>query len=324
MHDKALISVIIPVYRVENFIKRCVDSVIVQTYQNIEIILVDDGSDDECPTICDGYKKIDPRVKVIHKANGGLSDARNAGIEHAKGEYLLFIDSDDFIANTMIEKLYMSILDNKSDVAICEFRRVNDHGIGSPCDIDYSADKRVFSREEIFSLFDNKKYSWLLGVAWNKLYKRKIFKELRYPVGKVHEDDFISHEIYSRVESVSFVYDELYYYVQRESSIMGESYSFKRIDEAEAQLNRIDFAIKTGRTCLIRKSEKIVLRVLWNATRNASSTNIVEKRRLAALLERYKITYKIIARYCSFSWLELIRRSVLFLYLNRLNKKSVW
>ena len=123
MYD--LISVIIPIYRVELYLKECIDSVLNQTYKNMEIILVDDGSDDNCPNICDAYKKKDSRIQVIHKKNGGLSDARNAGIEIAKGEYICFIDSDDVIHPSFLQILYEDLIETGSDMSICHYEKVD-------------------------------------------------------------------------------------------------------------------------------------------------------------------------------------------------------
>lgn len=128
MSKDPLISVIVPVYHVEKYLTKCVDSICSQTYDNLEIILVDDGGDDMCPSICDEYKKIDSRIKVIHKKNGGLSDARNAGLDIATGQYLYFVDSDDYIDDHTIEFLYASIVANGSDIAVCEYVRVSEDG----------------------------------------------------------------------------------------------------------------------------------------------------------------------------------------------------
>ena len=123
-----LITVIVPVYKVEKYLDRCVQSIVDQTYTNLEIILVDDGSPDNCPKMCDEWAKKDKRIKVIHKQNGGLSDARNAGLEKAKGKYVGFVDSDDYISPIMYEKLYKCIIDNQADMAMCGFSTVDEKG----------------------------------------------------------------------------------------------------------------------------------------------------------------------------------------------------
>ena len=122
-----LISVVVPIYNVENYIKKCVDSILSQTYKNLEIILVDDGSPDNCPQICDEYAQKDNRIKVIHKENGGLSDARNAGIDISKGKFITFIDSDDYIEKDYVEVLYNSIKENASDMAIGSHKAIYDN-----------------------------------------------------------------------------------------------------------------------------------------------------------------------------------------------------
>lgn len=320
MSKDPLISVIVPVYHVEKYLTKCVDSICSQTYDNLEIILVDDGGDDMCPSICDEYKKIDSRIKVIHKKNGGLSDARNAGLDIATGQYLYFVDSDDYIDDHTIEFLYASIVANGSDIAVCEYVRVSEDGekihekhvSGDVC--------CVYSRDEMFHLYESDELSWLIGVAWNKLYKKSVFDTIRYPVGKIHEDDFVSHRIYSVVDKVTFVFKPLYFYLQRDSSIMGESFSIKRIDGAEAQLDRILFAMDTERYFLINKSHRILLSILWSAMQNVDLSNDSSREKLSSIVELYKQEYPKFKEYCQLSFRENVKRYLLFNHQMRLNR----
>lgn len=299
-----LITIIVPVFRVEKYIRKCIESIINQTYQNLEVLLIDDGSDDGCPLICDEYSKKDKRIKVVHKKNGGLSEARNCGLEIAKGEYISFIDSDDFVESQMIERLYSCLKKTNSELSICSYSCVdedgNDFGKKKPSFESFSCDK-----DEVFLLYDKPLLSWLLGVAWNKLYKKCIFDRIRYPIGKLHEDDFVSFLIYDECQSVAFVSDVLYHYTQRSKSIM-KSYNIHHIDSAEAALNRIDFALKTKRFFLIPKAEDLALNTIFHSFTKALAKK--EKEYALCLQKRYFITYRHITSFCNKSFSKKVKR----------------
>lgn len=238
-----LISVIVPVYKVEEYLPCCLDSILKQTYKNLEIIIVDDGSPDRCPQICDEYAKIDDRIKVIHKKNGGLSDARNAGIDCAAGEYISFVDSDDYIAENFYDTLYKNIKAFHAEVSVCDYidtEQLNWYGGKS------SGEKlEMNSMEALEKLyFGSVQEQKAMVVAWNKLYKREIFKSIRYPVGKRNEDEFVIQDILYQADKIVYTDAQLYYYLQRENSIMGFGaavYDRKRMDQQEAYYNRIKF-----------------------------------------------------------------------------------
>ena len=176
-----LISVIIPVYKVEKYINRCVESVLVQNYHNIEVILVDDGSPDNCGIICDKYAETDSRIKVIHKKNGGLSDARNAGLDIATGQYICFIDSDDYIEKDMLKDMYDNIVRTGADITICNYCAVDNEGHKQWESEDIS-DGEWTEKEfwkNFYDAFEGMYYYYV--VAWNKLYSRKIFDERHFP-----------------------------------------------------------------------------------------------------------------------------------------------
>lgn len=231
-----LITVIVPIYKVEKYLKKCVDSIRSQTYKNLEIILVDDGSPDNCPQMCDQYAKEDSRVKVIHKKNGGLSDARNSGIDIATGEYIAFVDSDDYISCDMIEKLYSRIIKDESDLVLCNIDFVDEAGNS----IDMSTiqtDDKIIDEEKFWHEFYGVNYVYCV-VAWNKLYRKKLFENVRYEKGRLHEDEYIIHKILSQCNKISFLKDVCYYYLQRADSIMGKNFSVRRLDGSEALINR--------------------------------------------------------------------------------------
>ena len=212
-----LITVVVPIYKVERYLRRCVDSILLQTYKNLEIILVDDGSPDSCPLICDEYADIDKRVRVIHKSNGGLSDARNAGIEVANGKYIAFVDSDDYIDERMYEVLYKNLTDNNADISVCEFVKIHDGARIDSSPIKESV--KLFNKlQTMNNLYDDLYLQTV--VAWNKLYKKDIFKSIIYPFGKINEDEYVIHLILNSANNVVYTNLQLYYYVQRTDSIV--------------------------------------------------------------------------------------------------------
>lgn len=207
------IAVIVPVYKVESFLDQCINSILKQTFDDFLLVLVDDGSPDSCGSKCDNYSKIDSRIVCIHKENGGLSSARNAGIDYAikntEIRYISFIDSDDYVLPTFLESLYKSIETTNSDMSLCNFYRVKQNEIISKSEIDYR-----FNPNDCFF---GKTVS---VVAWNKLYKKELFNDIRYPIGKLHEDEHIIHRLVALCNKISFVEDALYCYRQNENSII--------------------------------------------------------------------------------------------------------
>ena len=215
----AQISVIVPVYQVEAYLPQCIDSILAQTFRDFELILVDDGSQDRSGAICDEYAGRDERVRVLHKENGGLSDARNAGLEQANGDYFLFVDSDDFIAPMMLERLYAGAQREGADLAICNFRYTFD--TKEKKDFSTAMTAEILRGAEIFYNRKNDRSHGFWTVAWNKLYKRETFGKLRFRSGKYHEDEFWANDMYQLDIRVVTIPDCLYYYRQRGGSIMG-------------------------------------------------------------------------------------------------------
>lgn len=233
-----LISIVVPVYNVENYLEKCINTIIEQTYKNIEIILVDDGAKDNSGKICDKYEKEDNRIKVIHKMNGGLSDARNAGINIAKGKYIAFIDSDDFIDNEMIQILYKNLIETDSDISICGVNVIQDEKIQKENNKENKLE--IVSKEQAYkNLYNNKALETV--VAWNKLYKITLFDEIRYPKGKINEDAFIIHKLINKTNRIVYTSNKMYYYIKRKDSIMGRKFNIKRLDELEAFEKRMEF-----------------------------------------------------------------------------------
>jgi len=222
------ISIIVPVYNVEKYLRKCVDSILNQTFKDFELILVDDGSPDNSGVICDEYAKKDSRVRVIHKKNGGLSDARNIGIDAAKGKYIGFIDSDDYIDQNMYKQLYDSLMKNNADLSICGIFDVFD----GRTPVKKSEKELLLNRDEATLLiFHGNEIS---VHAVNKLYKRKIFDNVRYPVGKYHEDSYTIVDILDNCDTVAINSRQMYYYFHRNESITSEDFSEKQFEFIDA------------------------------------------------------------------------------------------
>lgn len=220
-----LISVIIPVYKVEDYLEKCVDSVINQTYPNLEIILVDDGSPDRCGVLCDKYAEKDKRIKVIHKENGGLSDARNAGIRIATGEYLAFIDSDDWVESGYFDALYSLLRDNDADLSAMSLCSVDEEGN----EIGRHHGGKTYLLDDTIAMENMFYRDGLPWCAQAKLYKRSLFDGVIYPVGILMEDKATTYKIFARCKTIVYSDMPLYKYLVRQGSIMRSRFSDKRM-----------------------------------------------------------------------------------------------
>lgn len=237
-----MVSIIVPVYNVYEWLKQCIQSLVTQTYNAIEIILVDDGSTDKSGILCDEWALKDNRIRVIHKNNGGLSDARNVGLEMAKGEYITFIDSDDYVLPTFIEYLYDLISINNADMSVCQLISVDENNnilskggnsIDKVVKGNYNCMKEYLSGTAIDT------------VAWRKLYKKDLFKSgIRYPVGKYHEDVWTTYRLISQCNTIAIGSKALYAYRQRNGSIVNSSFSPKHMDAVYGAIQRQEFIDK--------------------------------------------------------------------------------
>lgn len=246
------ISIIVPVYKVEEQLDECIKSILNQKFIDFELILVDDGSPDRCGQICDEYSKKDKRIKVIHKSNGGLSDARNAGLDIAKGKYIGFVDSDDIIDSNMYKILFECINKSNSDIVQCKFKKfkkLDEISIG----LDYSGlkIKEFNSKQAIIDMIDNNEIN---VNSWNKLYKKDIFNDIRFPKGKIHEDEFLTYKLLFKSNKISYVDKELYYYYKNDKGIMNGSSLLKRLDRIEALEERSEFFLNNREIDLYNKS----------------------------------------------------------------------
>lgn len=238
-----LVSVIIPVYNVEKYLDKCVQSVVDQTYKDLEIILVDDGSPDNSPQLCDDWAEKDDRIVVIHKKNGGLSDARNHGLDVSTGEYIAFVDSDDYIERNMIETLVYLVLKDYSDLSMCSYKLVDEEG--KEINAKNCVVSETVQKKEFYKRLTEPGWGYYV-IACAKLYKKSLFNNIKFPVGKINEDSFIMHWIIYECEKISVVDDKLYNYVQRADSIMHKGYTIKNLDDFEAFYDRFLFLKNNG------------------------------------------------------------------------------
>lgn len=247
-----LISIVVPIYNVEKYLPKCIESILNQTYKNFELILVDDGSKDNCGNICDEYAQKDNRIVVIHKENGGLSSARNAGIDIAKGKYIGFVDSDDWIHSEMYEKLVYLMESREADIAQCEF-------INAPSeDVKIEPEKeeiKTFTNiEGLNNLYNNMYVSTV--VAWNKLYKISLFKEIRYPNGKIHEDEGTTYKLIFNAKRIVYTNQKYYYYRQTPNSITNAAFNKKRLNILDVFDEKIEYMRNINNDDLYAKTLK--------------------------------------------------------------------
>lgn len=220
-----MVSIIVPVYKVEKYLRKCVESILSQTYHDIEVILVDDGSPDSCGKICDEYALADGRVKVIHQTNGGLSAARNAGIDIASGEFLSFVDSDDYIEPEMIERLLAPFCMGSCDISMCGCRTIDELGAEISTD---SFSEEYLSGDELLKQV----ILPLKTASWNKLFSRKVIRDARFPIGKIHGEDLVFlSELIDRNVCLATVPYCGYNYVKHSGSITTSGFSERSFDE---------------------------------------------------------------------------------------------
>ena len=263
--DEVLISVVVPIYNVEHYLKKCVDSICHQTYRNLEIILVDDGSTDCSGSLCDEFATSDSRIRVIHKSNGGLSDARNAGMELASGEWWMFVDSDDYIAPDTAETLLLAAVENHCEIAVCNMMRIYEDGKQEPfyCPV---TEPTIWAGEQRFETLRQPS-------VCNKLFRADLFKELRFPKRKFYEDTFVYHVLAHRANRIALTGLSGYYYLSRRESILGQSqFTDRYFDYVEAIHERAMFLFNHG---VSRYGEEACLSLyaaIVNSTKNIRKT----------------------------------------------------
>ena len=236
-----MITVVIPIYNTGHYLRFCLDSVLAQTYKNIEVICIDDGSTDDCPQICEEYASRDNRIRVVHRENGGLSIARNNGIEIANGEYITFIDSDDMIDSDMLQYLYERIISCQADISVCQSQRINENNAIIECKLrnNKRQDALIDGNEScMYNLFVN---PWINITAWGKLYKTELFSDIRYPENRYHEDVFTTYKLMAKTNRMVVGDAPKYLYRIRSASITQQTFSPKHLDAIYGKLEMRNF-----------------------------------------------------------------------------------
>ena len=262
-----LLSIIVPVYNVEAYLHDCIDSILGQTFCDFELILVDDGSTDGCPEICDHYAIRDSRVKVIHKENGGLSSARNAGMSVAKTDLFSFIDSDDYIHPQMLDALMSPFLGSeKVDISMCRYLRCNEE---EECDTGRLCipSPQIMSSVRALGIVYRDEIPNITFVAWNKIYRRDLFvrSDVEYPEGRLYEDGFTTYRLMYEAKKIAFVDAQLYFYRIRPNSIVAgkQKVDERRMDELDADVGAWNFFHVKERELAVA-STKALLRTCMN------------------------------------------------------------
>ena len=280
-----IISVVVPIYKVEKYLAQCIESIIRQTYQNLDILLIDDGSPDNCGEICESYAQKDGRITVFHKKNGGLSDARNYGIKQAKGKYICFIDSDDCIDKQYIEILYHMCKENNCKIAQCDYLKFWDKDEPS-LPKEEVVQKKISVDEMLEGLYTNHHIQNI--IACNKLYDISLFQDILYTVGKIHEDEFTTYKLFLKCDYIMCINQKLYFYRQREDSITGVKFSYKRLDYLKALKERMEIFQKENKEQLYALTLKCYCYILLQFY-NKGKKYLPDKKKLRkVLLHQYK------------------------------------
>ena len=256
---KPEISIIVPVYQVEKYLNECIDSILAQTFTDFELILVDDGSPDNCPALCDAAAKRDSRVRVIHKQNGGVSTARNAGLDAAQGNWIAFVDSDDTVEPEYLEKMHKAVLETGADFAICSSQCIDETG-KTLAGGEHRLLNEFLPQEEVLRRMVVSDFQ----VPWNKLYRRKLLENLRYPENKAFEDTCLMPVIYARAASACGVWDFLYNYRIVTGSAMHRKTTLKTLDWVEAWYRLFDVLYQNGIRDALCAAYRPILTAVWD------------------------------------------------------------
>lgn len=318
IEQEALVSIVLPIYNVEQYLCLCLNSVCGQTYKNVEIILVDDGSTDSSSSICDEYANKDKRIKVIHKCNGGLSDARNAGLKIANGKYIAFIDSDDIISTHMIENLYNACVESGSKISVCKFIYFN--GLICEDEVLNPSNTFVISGKQYIEMVYKGKGEMFAFTAWNKLYDKSLFdlNNIKYPINKYYEDTEVTNKLFYMSDKVVCIEDALYFYRIREGSITSKFTVKHCIDGIETDLNTIQFFAEEKDNLLLSLAFKSYCRSTMITYKSfLKKMKKTEKKECQKLLiKNYRNTYKRFIKTISLSLLHKLSFKIFYLIPN--------
>lgn len=294
-----MISVIVPVYGVEKYLDRCVESVLNQTYKDFELLLVDDGSLDNCPLMCDEWAKKDERIRVFHKPNGGLSSARNYGLDRVKGDYVAFVDSDDFVHPDYLNLLYSAITQANADISICHYIIFKEN---DKIDIEKESIGIIEEHDNVTVFQKYEEYKEVnLVVAWNKLYKKEIFNDIRFPNGAIHEDEGTYYKCLYKAQKTAIIRNPLYYYFYNNDGISKKPFFSNNLVRIRFYIEKADFFKKKGNIderfiTLVDMSYKQAINEFYSlALENVSfdfkndKTSKETRKKLKKILKKYKV-----------------------------------
>ena len=283
-----LISVIVPVYNVKAYLERCVNSILKQSYENLEVILVDDGSTDDSKNICDSFAASDGRVRVIHQSNKGVATARNTGINNSNGEFICFVDSDDYIHPDFVRFLYTKLIENDCDICMCNHLVTDEWNYSINVNWDTPID--VYSRDQIFDMFYTNMHGSII-MLWNKMIRRECIADIKFDDGYIHEDEGTTFKFLYNAKKIAFSSEVLYFYYSRDESITGVPYDGKRLDILKAYENRLSFYKEHSEKKLFdRECQYYLSEILANYYK--VSILLKDKETLQRLREKYSGVYK--------------------------------
>ena len=286
----ALVSIIIPIYNVERYLDRCIASVANQTHPNLQIILIDDGSTDRSAEICDTWAGKDQRVVVIHQENGGVSVARNRGLDIAEGEYILWVDSDDYIAPETVKIMLDIAAKTDTDMVICDFEKgtADNFPFSVSCEAPH---QQIDSISALNRIYTDSHSALRYAAPWAKLAKRHLYQGIRYPIGKIFEDIYTTHKLLYRCERIAVLNAPLFYYFQRPDSIMNASFSMKKLDYLQALVERIAFFKEHSLSELERIAyDELLHSLIWEYSRTRDLLHSEEG--MAYIKKLFRATYR--------------------------------
>ena len=316
--ESDLISVIVPVYNVEKYLEKCINSIINQTYKKLEIILVDDGSTDNSGKMCDDFAKKDKRIKVIHKENGGLSDARNFGIDVAVGKYIAFVDSDDFLKEDFYEYLMNLKEKTNSDIIECSFIRAYEEDLNM-FEFPLRKEEAIVTTGNTGALellmSDDDEISTNSVVVWNKIYKKELFDGIRFPKGKTHEDQFTTYKLLAKCKRFTTSNQFKYGYFQRKNSIVNKTFNIKRFDTFEAFDNFLKYFDENNYKDFKEKILRRYLKTAINFAKLLKKSEAIEKSIMQKkLIDLFNKKYEYVIEFIKNN--ELLHKDKEQMYLN--------
>ena len=311
MEDKVkdLISIIVPVYNVEKYLDRCVQSILNQTYPYFELILVNDGSPDNCGKMCDEYAKTDDRVVVIHQENKGLSGARNTGLDYVfeknTSQYITFIDSDDYIHKQYCEILLKQLKENNADIAISNFKKFNKNYLNDS-KIEINLSSQLFSNIDILNLYidDYENQARYISACW-KLYNKNVLERIYFPINRLFEDEFTTYKILFNSKRIISIETPLYYYYENNNGITHNLDSNKRFDDYDARYEQIEFFKANNLLDLYKKASLQFLKYCqWGLINCRNKSSVIDKTKLDCLNKQYKDVFQSMQKLQEVDFLE--------------------